>query len=98
VLDLAGVLGGSGPVNGRRFLVVDLGERSVALLVEAVSGVEDLPADGLEGVPPLLQEAAGRAIRAMGSLDRELLLVLEAARLVPEEVWQHLRGEIRAST
>jgi chemotaxis signal transduction protein len=41
-------------------------------------------------MPPLLREAETDVIDAIGVLDRELLLVLRASRLFPDEVWRKL--------
>jgi hypothetical protein len=37
-----------------------------------------------EMLPPLLQDAAGSMISSVRTLDSELLLLLDAARIVPE--------------
>jgi hypothetical protein len=38
-------------------------------------------------VPPLLATAASEAVAALATLDSELLVVLRAARILPDEVW-----------
>jgi hypothetical protein len=50
-----------------------------------VLGVRALDGDG--ALPPLLKEAGHGAIQTLSSLDRELLLVLEGARLIPDELY-----------
>jgi hypothetical protein len=49
-----------------------------------VLGVRAIEPDLLEGLPPLLHGAAGDVVSAIGILDGEFLLRLEAGRLVPE--------------
>lgn len=90
VIDLARLFdsGGAGPSN--RFVVVRAGGRPAALAVEAVSGVHRVEAASLAEVPPLLRGASTQAVAAIGSLDRELLVVLETARIIPEELWAAL--------
>lgn len=84
VVDLGQVLGiPTGP--GTRFVVVRVGDRSAALVVDEVVGVRTVPATALAATPPLLAGAAREAVAGIGALDRALLLVLEAARLIPEE-------------
>jgi hypothetical protein len=39
-------------------------------------------------MPPLIGALAGERVRAVGVLDRALLVVLEAAVLVPASVWE----------
>jgi chemotaxis signal transduction protein len=59
----------------------------VALAVEGVLGVRELTSESLDALPPLLGDASRVAISAVAALDRELLLVLETAHLVPESLW-----------
>ncbi len=73
-----------------RFVVVRTGDRQVALAVDAVLGVYDLASSLIGGIPPLIEHAAGEAIEAIGALDSELLMVLSAGRIVPDEAWRSL--------
>jgi purine-binding chemotaxis protein CheW len=73
-----------------RFVSLKLGVRSVALAVERVIGVRDLPQDAR--LVPLLQHTASGALTALTTLDQQLLLVLETARLVPDSVWRSVRA------
>jgi purine-binding chemotaxis protein CheW len=81
VVALGALLGGAGGAVGR-FVVIRAGERRVALAVEAVLATTILDGGLLAALPPLLREAQGELVGALGRLDRELLLVLEAARIV----------------
>ena len=62
-----------------RFVTLRVGARCVALLVDSVVDVRALPAGEL---PPLV--AAADAVASLGTLDRELLVVLDAARVIAE--------------
>jgi purine-binding chemotaxis protein CheW len=89
VLDAAALVGAEpGPRVVSRFVSLRVGSRRAALAVETVAGVHALDPRELKPVPPLLRDAAGGLADAIGSLDRELLLVLGAARLVPLELWR----------
>jgi purine-binding chemotaxis protein CheW len=79
------VLLGGGREPAARFVLISSGERRALVAVDAVLGVAEMPR--VRGVP-LLSEAAGGTIAALGALDRALLAVLDAARLVPDEVWR----------
>jgi purine-binding chemotaxis protein CheW len=83
----AGGLLGSSASSPSRFVSLKLGDRSAALAVDAVLDIRTVPAGMLAKVPPLLQEASADLVSALGILDARLLLVLEAARLVPDSVW-----------
>jgi len=86
VVDVGILLGRGGPAAGR-WVTVPVGNRSVALAVESVEGMQELPAEAFEAVPPLLRSAGDGAIAAIGALDAQLVVVLEGARLLTEEQW-----------
>jgi purine-binding chemotaxis protein CheW len=68
-----------------RFIVVRSGDRRVAFAVDAVVEVRDIAAT--DRLPPLIR---ADAIRAIAAADRELVVVLEAARAIAPEVWSAL--------
>jgi purine-binding chemotaxis protein CheW len=86
VVDLARLLGG-GEHNtvARRFVTVKVDERRAALAVEAVVGVRDIELARFQSLPPLLRHVGTEVVEAIGSSDVQLLLVLRAARLIPDE-------------
>ncbi len=96
VVDLGALLGSSGAADTKRYVTLRIGTRRVALAVEDVLGVRDLDSSTFERLPPLHAGAHGDAIHAVGALDRQLLVVLEAARVVPDEVWRTM-SEAKAS-
>jgi purine-binding chemotaxis protein CheW len=89
VVDLGVLLLPLEPGMTTRFVTLRLGQRTVALAVEDVLAVRDLP-ETLASLPPLLGDASAVSVSALGRLDEELLLVLEATRLVPDSVWAAL--------
>lgn len=93
VVDLGAVIGkvGTGPIS--RWITLRLGERRVALAVEGVLGIRKLEESAIRALPPLLRDANRGLIEAVGTLDSELLMLLEAGRLLPEEVWDALTKE-----
>ena len=96
VVDTGSLLGaGLGPVESRpaRFVTVKSGKRLVVLAVDAVLGLRAIPADSLRELPPLLGDALSDLIAAIGAVDSELLLVLQATRVLPEPVWAALELE-----
>jgi purine-binding chemotaxis protein CheW len=92
VVDLGALLSSSEPSKPTRFVTLRLDGRCVALAVEAVLSIQELPGT-LSSLPPLLAEASAEAVSAVGMLDAELILVLEAARLVPDAVWKGLDAD-----
>jgi purine-binding chemotaxis protein CheW len=77
----------------RRFVTLRAGSRTVAVATDEVVGVRAAAsAAALDRLPPLLGGALD-SIVAVGSLDADLLLCLQTARLVPPEVVERLDAE-----
>jgi purine-binding chemotaxis protein CheW len=87
VVDVAELLGTRAETPGR-FVTLRLGPRQIALAVEAVLGLSALEPADLAALPPLLDDATRGAVHSVGLLDSQLVLVLRAARVVPDEVWR----------
>lgn len=88
VMNLAALLaeGAAAPItSSARFVTLRVGSRGIALHVEAVLAIRTLEPAQLAALPLLWQGANAPAVKALAMLDRELLLVLEAARLLPED-------------
>jgi purine-binding chemotaxis protein CheW len=96
VLDLRVLLGSeetSAPPA--RFVTVRAGERRIALAADGVEGTREVDPGTLAGLPPLLRGAAADVVTSVGSLDRELLVLLQGSRRLLDEVDQALAGEDR---
>jgi purine-binding chemotaxis protein CheW len=78
--------------SSARFVSLNLGNRTAVLAVDAVLDVRSLGPGILAQVPPLLRGAGEELVSVMGALDTQLLLVLEAARLVPDLVWSEIKA------
>jgi purine-binding chemotaxis protein CheW len=78
---------GEPTVKPERLVAIRVNDRTIALAVTAVLGLESITSAGL---PPLLREAAGEIIAAITVLDAEILLVLNAARIVPDGLLEDL--------
>jgi purine-binding chemotaxis protein CheW len=50
--------------------------------------VRRIEAGELPGLPPLLGGARRDLVTAIGALDAELLVVLDSARVLPEDSWR----------
>jgi purine-binding chemotaxis protein CheW len=94
VVDLGILLGGAAGVT-TRFITLRLGDRQVALAVDAILGVRELDTSTIQKLPPLLRGASEDAIEAIGTLDQQMLVVLRAGWQLPAEILQALalRGE-----
>ncbi|MGI0148168.1 MAG: chemotaxis protein CheW, partial [Thermoplasmata archaeon] len=93
VVDLTALIGKARAGSIGRWVTLRLGERRLALAVEAVLGIRELEVSTLQALPPLLQDADHGLIESIGTLDSELLMLLEAGRLLPEEIWDALAKE-----
>jgi purine-binding chemotaxis protein CheW len=87
VVDLAEATGVSGVVSAR-VVLLRVAEREVALAVSRVVGVRNIAGATLEELPPLLRAAQADVVDAIGTLDSDLLMVLRATRILPEESWR----------
>jgi purine-binding chemotaxis protein CheW len=92
VIDAARLLGCSDSLPAARWVAMRVGSRAAALAVDEVLGVTSLTNDALGDLPPILRRGDIDFVEAIGTLDRELLLVLNSARLVPPSVWAALDG------
>ncbi len=81
------------PSKATRFVVIRVGERRVALAVGSVLGIRSLEAASLGGLPPLLGDANADVVAALGTLDSDLLLVLEGSRMLPASAWAALAAD-----
>lgn len=98
VIDLRALLENNdvSPAYGR-FVTLRVDDRSVALGVNEVIGVRTLDTGQLQELPHLLRDVATGTIEALGVRDARLLLVLRAARIVPDDVWPALAGAAGAA-
>jgi purine-binding chemotaxis protein CheW len=91
VVDLKALLDNSenSPSYGR-FVTLKLDNRRVVIGVDCVVGLMNLDTAQLGEMPPLLRDVTPDFIESFGTRDAQLLLVLRAARIVPNEVWTTL--------
>jgi purine-binding chemotaxis protein CheW len=83
VVDLARLVNGERG-HPHRFLVVKTDERHVALAVDSVVGIRAVVESRMQSLPPLLRDADTALVRAIGTLDSALFMVLQASRIVPQ--------------
>jgi purine-binding chemotaxis protein CheW len=95
VLDARRLLGSSADAEPGRYVMLALGQRRAALAVDDVLGVRQVAAETLAGLPAVMSEAENPHVEALGTLDAALLLVLQHAQLVPDELWLRLEQEGR---
>ena len=73
-----------------RFVTLKVGERQVAIIVDSVVGLRTLDLAEPGELPPMLWDVAAGLIEAIAMRDEQLLMVLRAASIVPDEVWTTL--------
>ncbi len=95
VIDLARLLNATSGVRGR-FVTVKIGARRAALVVDSVVGLRILDPARLGELPGLLRSAETDVIEAIGASDAQLLVVIRAMRIVPNEVWTVLESPAAA--
>lgn len=93
VVNAGALLGGIQSAAGR-FVTVRVDDaRHVVLGMDTVVGVKTFAPDAFNALPPLLGGAGAELVSAIGTLDSELLVVLNRVRVVPDEVWSALAQE-----
>jgi len=98
IVDLKALLeDGERSASYGRFVTLKVGERRVAVGVDGVVGVRSLAAAQLADLPPIMRDVRTDCIAAIGSLDAQLLVVLHAARIVPDEVWTSVAADAQAA-
>lgn len=94
VLDLAALITGAREPAPTRFVRLRLADRAAALAVRDVVGIRDLDPDAVAApLPRLFDAIASGAVESLAALDRELVVVLRVARVVPDEVWDAMARE-----
>jgi purine-binding chemotaxis protein CheW len=93
VIDVGLLIGVDGCVP-TRFVTIALEQRGAALAVQSVIGVQNLSAEALQDLPPLLDSVNREMFSAIGSLNAELLLVLDHTHLMPDSVWASLTERV----
>ncbi len=90
VVDVGCLLSGTQRLEPARYVSIQCAGRTVALAFDDVLGTSALTDGTYQELPPLLTGAAADAVEAVGHLDAALLVVLAAARVLPEEAWKTL--------
>jgi purine-binding chemotaxis protein CheW len=88
-----GALLGRAPVpatSAARLVTVRVGARLAAIHVDAVIGVQSLPPGAVHELPPLLGSSA--LASSLGTLDRELVSVLDSGRVFADDMWPRVAG------
>jgi purine-binding chemotaxis protein CheW len=87
VVLLRSLFGDADGDSPKRLVTLRSGERRVGLLVDEVLGIRDSGLLTGQTLPSLLQDASLEIVDHLRRLDDELLTVLHAGRVIPEEVW-----------
>jgi len=90
VVNLATLLGMTTQNDVSRYITIRLDKRRVAFAVDSVVGVGKLATNSFQQFPALLGNTDQSIVAALGTLDADLFMVLEASRVIPESVWQTL--------
>jgi purine-binding chemotaxis protein CheW len=86
VIELSRLLGAEIGTPGR-LVVIRAASRLAALAVTELVGFRSLSGAIVATLPPLLSGAARSAVAQLGTLDRELMAVLDTASLIPDAVF-----------
>lgn len=87
VVDLRRLIGAPSSAPPSRVATFRVDGRVCALAADDVAGVREFDEDVLGRLPPLLRDAGEGMVASLGTLDRQLLLVLKAGKIVPLDAW-----------
>jgi purine-binding chemotaxis protein CheW len=93
VVDLRILLGDHRQATPDRLVTLRVGSRHLALAVEGVLGIRQVPDSVFSALPPLLRSSDTQWVDALGALDSELLVLLQAGRILPDELWEGMSLE-----
>jgi purine-binding chemotaxis protein CheW len=97
VVDAAALVGSESAGAAGRFVTVRAAGRVVALEVSSVSGIGRLSAEALTDLPPLFGARDPELLEAVAVVDRELVMALALARVVPPSAWESIARAKEAS-
>jgi purine-binding chemotaxis protein CheW len=93
VVSLSALVNAASAPQPARYVTLKAGERTVCLAVQDVVGVRQLGSTATLDIPPLLRNINADIVTAIGTLDAELVLVLQASHLLSEAAWQAMERE-----
>lgn len=76
--------------NKKIWILIKNVEKRIAIEVDSIVGIFELPYESFQSVPTLLEHAYSDSITACGILDNQLLLLLQTTRFIPEDVWEKI--------
>lgn len=88
-------LGGEYPADSR-LLLVKLGEMTVAVHVDSVIGIINVPEEHITGRPKMISASGTDFVGHVEEVDGKILLVLELDRLIPKEERQEMQDLLDA--
>jgi purine-binding chemotaxis protein CheW len=95
VVDLARLLGEREPRPVTRYVTVRAGERTAALAVEEVLGTKEIEAAAFRELPPLLGNGGTGVVASLGTLDQQLLVLLQCSRTFVDALHDPMEAAVR---
>jgi purine-binding chemotaxis protein CheW len=87
VLDTALLVSACSSAHPARYVVIKINARTVCLAVDEVVGIRNVPLTLRADVPRLLNPFNSEILAAIAILDAELLVVLQSAHVISDELW-----------
>jgi len=84
---------GSDKAGRIRFVTIRVGSTAVGRAMDSAIGVREFDRTSLAEVPLLLRSGHPDALPASGLLDRELFMVWDGSRLIPEELFARVPNQ-----
>jgi purine-binding chemotaxis protein CheW len=90
VVQLSSLIEAKRPQKNRRFVLLRIDPRPIALAVEEVLKICDLELSQFIALPQLLHDPRSEATSMIGRMDQQLLVLLQATRFISQEIWEEL--------
>ncbi len=97
VLDTALLVSASAGTRPARYVTIKINARTACLAVDEVIGIRHVPPALRVDVPRLLHQSNSEILAAIGTLDAELLVVLQSAHLISDELWRAINHSAEAA-
>ena len=94
IMDLAKRLNipSSKKADDKKYIVVDLQSRTIALVVDSVLEVLDLPSNMIENTPELMEKIERNFISGIGRWEENLIILLNVERLFSSGELKQIEG------
>lgn len=83
------------PAENSQLIITKLGEMLIALEVEGVEEISDIPSSAISQVPPIIKGGKTSYIQEIAKVGKDLLIILDVDALISEEEQKDMEEVIK---